>query len=635
MSIYKIRYGNPEDITPFTFSPDPLCNIKDVSPEKMTDIEFKETASGCAVAVKVPEDTNYYGFGLQQRGFNQKGSRLQIKTNADTKTNNGNSHAPVPFCITDKGFGIYVDSARYVTFYCSKEKKSKKADTLKKEVALSEAELYSEKQTYGDKYLLIEIPVAKGVDIYYITGEKILDIVASYNLLSGGGVMPPMWGLGGFYRCCGKFNEAQVLSLAKRMREYEIPCDILGLEPGWQTKSYSCSFLWDEDGRFPNHKQTVRKLTEDGYHINLWEHCYTHPTSPIFDELLPYSGDWLLWEGLIPDFTMPEARKIFSSQQKKLIDEGITGFKIDECDGSDYTGGWFFPDSTEFPSGIDGERYHNLLGVLYCKTMLEALDGKPTFSEVRALSALSSSYPFVLYSDLYDQKDYLKATVNSGFSGILWSPEVRHAQNKEELIRRMQAAVFSAMALTNAWYLDEMPWETHGCVKEIRELLRLRMSLVPYLYSAYYRYRTEGIPPVRALVCDFKDEFTKNCDDEYMFGDSLLVAPILYPEKKREVTLPNGKWYDFYTGEERSGTFTVETENIPVFVKDKTIIPFASPVQFVKDDTVFEIKLRHYGDTENSVCILTEEKGKNEYTTHQITAGITGRVGERYNIINE
>jgi len=633
MSVYKIRYGIPEDVTPFTFSPEPLCKIIDVTAGDMPDIEFKKSLSGCVITVKVPEDTNYYGFGLQQKGFNQKGNRLQIKTNADTRTNNGNSHAPVPFCITDKGFGIYVDSARYVTFYCGKEKKSKKSDTLEKGVALSESELYSEKRTSGEKHLVIEIPVAKGADIYYITGDRILDIVASYNLLAGGGCMPPLWGLGGFYRCCGRFNEEQVLSLAKRMREYGIPCDILGLEPGWQTKSYSCSFLWDEKERFPNHKKTVEALIKANFHVNLWEHCYTHPTSPIFDELSPYSGDWLLWEGLVPDFTMPEARKIFSSQQKKLIDEGITGFKLDECDGSDYTGGWFFPDCTEFPSGIDGERYHNLLGILYCKTMLEALDGRPTFSEVRALSALSASYPFVLYSDLYDQKDYLKATVNSGFSGILWSPEVRHAENKEELIRRMQAVVFSAMALTNAWYLDEMPWETHDCVKEIKELLELRMSLIPYLYSAYYRYHKEGIPPVRALICDFTDEFTKNCDNEYMFGDSLLVAPILYPEKSREVSLPEGKWYDFYTGEEKSGTFMYESENIPVFVKDGTLLPLAKPLPYIKEDTVFEITLKEFGNTENSFCILTDRTPDGNLTPCIITKNTHGEVGENYHIL--
>lgn len=633
MSINKIRYGTPEEITPCSFAPSPLVKVNECSPESMADIEYKQLPFSFVITVKVPSDTNYYGFGLQQRGFNQKGQRVQIKTNADTRTNNGNSHAPVPFVITDKGFGIFVDTARYVTFYCGKEKTVKKQVTLQKDVAISENELYSDKRTSGEKYLVIEIPHVKGADIYYITGDRILDIVSDYNLLSGGGCMPPLWGLGGFYRCCVRFDENQVLSIARRMREYHIPCDILGLEPGWQTKSYSCSFLWDEPGRFPNHQSMVKTLTDDNFHINLWEHCYTHPTAPVFDELVPFSGDWLVWEGLVPDFSIPEARKIFASHQKKLISEGISGFKIDECDGSDYTGGWFFPEATQFPSGLDGESYRNLLGVLYCQTMLEAFDGEPTFSEVRAMGALGASYPFVLYSDLYEQKDYLTATVNSGFSGLLWSPEVRHAENKEELIRRMQAAVFSAMALTNAWYLDEMPWETHDCVNEIRELLRLRMSLVPYLYSAYYRYHKEGIPPVRALVCDFDDEFIVDCSDEYLFGDSLLVAPILYPEKSREVKLPQGKWYDFYTGEEKSGTFIYESENMPVFVKDGTLLPLAEPVEFITKNTVFNITLKSFGDAPASACVLVDSTDDKEFTPFTVNEDTKGQVGGRYNII--
>ena len=155
MSIYKIRYGSPEEVTPRTFAPAALTMAEEIPPEKMEDIEFRESVHGSCLTVKMPDDANYYGFGLQQRGFNQRGNRLQIKTNADTRCNNGNSHAPVPFVITDKGFGIYVDSARYVTFYCGKEKKIKKTDTLKTEVALSESALYGDKKTQGDKYLII------------------------------------------------------------------------------------------------------------------------------------------------------------------------------------------------------------------------------------------------------------------------------------------------------------------------------------------------------------------------------------------------------------------------------------------------------------------------------------------------
>lgn len=104
--------------------------------------------------------------------------------------------------------------------------------------------------------MTIEIPVAEGADLYFFRGERIVDIVSAYNMLSGGGCMPPMWGLGNFYRCCGQFGEDQVLETAAQFRSLALPCDILGLEPGWQSRSYSCSYVWSE--RFPHHREMLK-----------------------------------------------------------------------------------------------------------------------------------------------------------------------------------------------------------------------------------------------------------------------------------------------------------------------------------------------------------------------------------------
>ena len=91
------------------------------------------------------------------------------------------------------------------------------------------------------------------------------------------------------------------------------------------------------------------------------------------------------------------------------------------------------------------------------KTMLKALGDNPTYSEVRSAGALCASYPFVLYSDLYDHNDFIRGVVNSGFAGILWSPEVRDAKTPKEFIRRLQTNVFSAQCLINGWYLETLP----------------------------------------------------------------------------------------------------------------------------------------------------------------------------------
>ena len=622
MSVYKIRYGVPEEIVPSRFAPAPACDVSETQPNGASDMHFSSSPRGVKITMPIDPKAGIYGFGLQLKGFQHRGTKKHIRPNADPVSNSGDSHAPVPFFVTTAGFGIYVDTARYATFYCGKELRSVKGqEDGQDENRLVSAfeEIYAIREGSERTIMTIEIPVAQGVDLYYITGESILSIVSQYNLLSGGGCMPPMWGLGCFYRCDMKFDEKQVLAMAHRIRELHIPCDILGLEPGWQTHAYSCSFLWDE-GRFPHAAETVKAICDEGFHLNLWEHAFTHPTAPIYDALIPYSGDYLVWKGLVPDFTLPAARKIFADHQRGLVEMGVTGFKLDECDGSDFTGGWTFPNCALFPSGMDGEQYHSLFGTLYAQTMTEALGDRRTLSEVRNLGALAASYPFVLYSDLYGHKDFITGVVNAGFSGLLWSPEVRHAENAEDLIRRVQSVIFSPQALVNAFYLSEMPWEMHGCTDEIRELFCVRMSLLPYLFTMFYDYHTTGKPPVRALVCDYETEpEALECKDEYLFGDSMLVAPLTAPEKERDVWLPQGEWYDFFTGKRyEGGHHHIVTDGIPVFVKGGTLLPVAKPVEYVQPETCFEITLRAYGDCRGAICRLVEDSDETRAATYRV-----------------
>lgn len=188
------------------------------------------------------------------------------------------------------------------------------------------------------------------------------------------------------------------------------------------------------------------------------------------------------------------------------------------------------------------------------------------------MGALAAPYPFVLYSDLYDHKDFIRGVVNSGFSGLLWTPEFRSANTKDECIRRMQAIVFSCQCLVNAWCYEGIPWVIFDCEDEVRELINLRYRLIPHLKAAFDQYRDTGKPPIRALVMDYTDdEMTYQIDDEYMFCDDLLVAPIIADTgDERDVYLPrSSRWADFFTGEEiqvpENGTIHVNTKNIPVY----------------------------------------------------------------------
>ena len=406
------------------------------------------------------------------------------------------------------------------------------------------------------------------MDVYIIEGDTITDIVSQYNMLAGGGCEVPDWGLGVLYRCNARYNADQVLAVVDEFQNSDIPLHIIGLEPGWQTATYPCTYVWSD--LFPDPAKFMAEMQKRGVHVNLWEHAFTHPSSPIHDEIAPYSGDTLVWGGMVPDFTLDEARRIFREHQKKFTEAGVDGFKLDECDSSDYTGSWSFPLSAQFPSGLDGEQYHSLFGTLYIQVLMEALGDKKTLSEVRNLGALAASYPFVLYSDLYDHPDFIRGVTTAPFSGLLWSPELRDAHSKEELLRRMQALVFSVQCVINAWYCDDLPWREFDCTDEVRELLKLRVRLMPRLSEAFRKYHATGKPPVRALVMDYTgDPEVYGIDDEYLFCDDLLVAPIAAGKgDTRKVYVPAGEWVDFFTEEPVTpGWHTVTTAGIPVYRK--------------------------------------------------------------------
>ncbi len=564
----KISFGTPEPFVPSAYCPRFSYTETEIS-FPVNSISFRETPHGVVLEFPIAADTNVFGCGLQFHRVNHTGHKVALRCNADPATSAGDTHAPVPFFVTNKGYGMYFDTARNAEFYFGVRKACDPVRIDGGAPSLSTRELYGRKAFTETAYISVFIPHCRGIDLYIIEGGTVTEIVSQYNMLSGGGCAVSDWSLGVVYRTNGQYDADQVLGVAEYMRKLEIPCDVIGLEPGWQTHAYPCTYVWDPV-RFPDPAAFIAQLREKGFHVNLWEHAYVHPDSPIHDEIYPYCGDYRVFKGLVPDLSIPEARRIFSDYQKTLASQGVDGFKADECDGADNTGGWSFPDHASFPSGLDGEQYHNLFGVLYAQTMHEALEHQPCFSEIRSMGALAASYPFALYSDLYDHKQFIRALVNSGFSGLLWAPEFRRASSAEEVLRRLQTAVFSTHCLINAWSNPQIPWLAFDCVDAVRELLELRERLIPKLQAAFALYREKGIPPVRALVMDYTDDpETYDIEDEYLFCDDMLVAPITVEDHgQRDVYLPAGEWTDFYSGESVSpGRFAVTTEKIPVYIR--------------------------------------------------------------------
>lgn len=583
--VYRLTFGEPETFTYTSFREYPPQSVGGKNPPPFTerDIAFQTSAKGCALLL--PQQGEIYGFGLQLRTFRHTLGKRIMRCNADALARNGESHAPVPFFVTTAGYGVLIDSARDVAFYCGQARPKGASRNLASGEASWSPEAtdaaYRSELNSPDARMRVEIPVAKGVDVYVFAGDNMLDAVQKYNMFCGGGCDLPAWGLGVWYRMYGAATAQDWVDFARRFRDEGLTVSVLGLEPGWHTHAYSCSFVFD-DRRLGDHERAFEELRAMGYHINLWEHCFTHPSAPIYEALLPYAGEYEVWGGLVPDFALPAARAIFLEQQRKL---GADCFKLDECDGSDLTGGWSFPDGARFPSGLDGEQMHHLLGLLYQQTIHAGFPD--SCHNVRASGAMASPYPFILYSDLYDHRDFIRGVVNAGFSGLLWTPEVRHARNLRDFIRRLQTALFSPQMLINAWYLKNPPWDQLDRAKNnadermpeaaearriVSELFNRRAALVPYLERMYRQYHTTGKPVFRALILDHpQDENCQLIDDEYLVGDDYLFAPLTEESDTRAVYLPRGVWtrngQAFDSGWH---TFTCGLEEYLLFERDRS-----------------------------------------------------------------
>jgi alpha-D-xyloside xylohydrolase len=647
--IWKVRYGTPEAHLPSQFKEQPLLKAlqalprANVPPYGAKDIRFGKMNGGVLVEMTVDTTERFYGFGLQTNAFEQRYMRREPRISAWTLGNVGYGHAAMPFYISSKGYGVLVNTARHTTFYMAS--KGKLDERAKRGEGTQNAEkiLLNTVDIYGKRYTLsndvsIYVNGTEGVELYFFAGPQMKEVMQRYNLFSGGGALPPLWGLGFSYRAKATFNEAQVMELAAYFREKNIPCDMLGLEPGWQTRSYSCSFEWNK-ANFPTPEKFISNINDKGFKLNLWEHAYTHPLSPLFDSIAPHAGNYTVWSGAVPDFVSPEAQRIFGSyHEEQFVKKGVAAFKLDESDAANHELSqreWSIPDIAQFPSGVDGVQMKQLFGHLYNRTMLRLYQkqNQRTLFDVRSSFLFASPYNTALYSDMYSHADFVRMIVNSGFAGVNWSPEVRETNNDADLIRRLQSSLLSAHMVVNGWYLDLPPWLQYNIEKnshrellpnakaleeKARALINLRMSLLPYLYAAFAKYRYEGVPPFRALVMDYpEDKNVWRVQDEYMMGESLLCAPFIDSSSTREVYFPEGDWIHFNTGKKYTGgktyTITLSLDEVPLFVKNNTILPLAKPVAFVTLQTVFSVSCRVYGKPEAAFPLFEDKHWNNDF----------------------
>ncbi|GAB3640497.1 glycoside hydrolase family 31 protein [Spirosoma arcticum] len=556
-----------------------------------------------------------YGFGLNFQTVHQRGRILNLHVDHFRGSDNGRTHAPTPFYASSNGYGVFINSARYLSVYAGTAVRKDSSDPPESQDRNTDKSWDS--SPYSDAVEIL-VPAA-GVELYVFGGPKLLDVVRRYNLFNGGGCLPPRWGLGFQQRVKTLYTSDQVLAEAEQFEQKGFPLDVIGLEPGWQSKSYPCTFEWDKT-RYPDPKGFLQTMLAKGVRANLWLNPYVSPSASIFKAIQPYTASHTVWTGIVPDLTQPRARQIFFGQlTKDGVNAGVSGYKIDEVDGYD---SWLWPDVATFPSGHAAEQMRQTYGLLvqlYSTDMYRKQNSR-TYGLVRASNAGGSSFPYVIYNDYYKHEDFITALITSSFSGVLWTPEVRSSDTSEEWLRRIQTVVFSPLAMINAWDSGTKPWSFADVSKAVQDMALLRMQMMPYWYSEFAKYHFEGTPPFRAMNLEegfssevksellttslernpYAEAVRKETKDQYMAGEYLLVAPLFMGQKSRTVTLPTGNWYDLYTGElvgnGQQITASPGLDRIPVYVKDGGLVPMTpARLHAPKAGETVPIEVRYYG----------------------------------------
>ena len=618
--IWKISVGKQEKVT--------LLSELDITPQWKAieeigdaplaidpkDVKTEVVDGKTYIRFPLDKDEKIFGLGLNFKTVEQRGRVMRLHVDHYGGSDNGRTHAPIPFFVSSKGYGALINSARYIDVWVGT---SVRQDSSNPPVAKDRnTDKDWTAQPYSDNLEFL-IP-AEGAEVIVFSGKTMLDVVRRYNLYNGGGCLPPKWGLGYWHRVPSLFTDTEIEREVQEFRDKGFPLNVVGLEPGWMTASYPCTYEWDNT-RFPNPQAFTKKMKESNIQTNLWMNPYISPKGELYDRIKPYTSSHTVWCGIVPDYMMSEAQRILIDHFKKhQLNLGVSGYKMDENDGYD---SWLWPDVASFPSGTSAEQMRQIYGSLMQKvtTQMYKDENKRTYGLVRAANAGTTSFPYVIYNDYYNHHDFITALVNSSFIGVLWTPEVRASRTSEEWLRRMQTVCFSPLAMLNAWADGTKPWTFPEVAESVKAISLLRMQLIPYLYTAFADYTFKGTPPVRAMNLEegynmdekmlqvsfdatnnpYALAIKKEVKDQFMVGNSLLVAPLFEGEKERKVILPKGKWYDFYTGEFAGEGEIISVspglDKIPVYVKDGGIVPMFPPIRQIENKQ-YPLEVRHYGN---------------------------------------
>ncbi|ARV15155.1 glycoside hydrolase family 31 protein [Polaribacter sp. SA4-12] len=470
------------------------------------------------------------------------------------------------------------------------------------------------------------------MNYYFIYGPQMEDVVKNYTDLTGKPhALPPLWALG-FHQCkWSYYPEANVKEVTNTFRDLKIPCDAIYLDIDYMD-GFRC-FTWDKE-YFPDPKRMVKELEEDGFKtvVIIDPGIKIDLEYDVFKEGLDKDyfckradGPYMkgkVWPGecYFPDYTKPEVREWWSGLFKELIEDiGVKGVWNDMNEPAVMdVPNKSFPDDVRHD--YDGNpcshrKAHNIYGTQMARATYHGLKKyaypKRPFVITRSAYSGAQRYTSTWMGDNVATWEHLAIANNqaqrmsmSGFSFAGSDIGGFAEQPQGELFARwIQLGIFHAFCRVHSSgdHGDQEPWVFGEEITDIvRKFVELRYQLLPYLYTAFWNYITDGTPILKSLVLyDQEDTATHYRSDEFVYGEQILVCPIQEPNAKgRRMYVPKGKWYNFWTDELVEGGkemwVDADLESMPIFIKEGAVIPKYPVQQYVGEKKFDDITLDVY-----------------------------------------
>ncbi|MFE2432351.1 alpha-xylosidase [Streptomyces sp. NPDC059373] len=527
-----------------------------------------------------------YGLGERFTPFVKNGQTVDI-WQADGGTSSEQAYKNIPFHLTNRGYGVFVNHPGKVSYEIGTE-------------AVGQVQFSVEDQSL--EYFVIYGPTPK-------------EILARYTALTGRPALPPAWSFGLWLSTSftTDYDEATVNRFVQGMTDREIPLSVFHFDCFWMREYQWSDFVWDPDV-FPDPQGMLTRLKAQGLRICAWINPYIAQKSPLFAEgmregylLRRPNGDvwqWDLWQpGMaLVDFTNPAARDWYSDKLRGLLRQGVDCFKTDFGERVPVEVTWY--------DGSDPERMHNYYAQIYNQVVFDLLREERGEGEavLFARSATAGGQQFPVHwggdceSTFGAMAESLRGGLSLGLSGFgFWSHDIGGFEGTPTpavFKRWVQFGLLSSHSRLHGSKSYRVPWDYgEEAVAVTRDFTRLKHRLVPYLYRAALQARDHGTPVMRAMVLEFPDDpACHQLDRQYMLGDDLLVAPVFSEDGTVDYYVPEGTWTHLLTGERVAGPgWRREThgfDTLPLLARPGSVVPFGAVEDGPEYDWVDGVTLR-------------------------------------------